>query len=78
MDEFGCCLRKNGITPLGIVRAQGGRGGGDVDGIGAMGRKKKREQQQQAFGLASLALTQLGQQAGGGGLRKVIAPRASL
>ena len=77
-DEYSTCLRKNGITPLGIVRAQGGRGGGDVDGIGSMGRKKKREQQQQAFALASLALTQLGQQAEGKGLGKVVTPRASL
>lgn len=78
MDEFGCCLRKNGITPLGIVRAQRGRGGGGVDGGEGIGGEKKRAQHQQAFALASVALTQLGQQAGDGRRGKATAPRASL
>eukprot|EP00624_Nannochloropsis_granulata_P001035 evm.model.NODE_14694_length_7698_cov_13.089114.2 len=78
MDEFGCCLRKNGITPLGIVRAQRGQGGGGVDGGEGIGGGKKRAQHQQAFALASVALTQLGQQAGDGRRGKATAPRASL
>ncbi|GAB5033306.1 gamma-butyrobetaine dioxygenase [Nannochloropsis oceanica] len=78
MDEFGCCLRKNGITPLGIVRAQGGRGGRGMEGSESKGGGKKRAQNQQAFALASVALTQLGQQTGDGRHGKATAPRASL